>query len=77
MNEYKSWTILCIILILFFTNLKTKNERELGWTITLTILFFLYLTEQEIKNESKRRLINSMLIFAGTFSYLYFFTKEK
>ncbi len=45
--------------------------RRLGWTITITILIFLYAVEKEVNNEGTRRLINSVLIFAGTFSYLY------
>lgn len=45
--------------------------RRLGWTITITILIFLYAVEKEVSQEGTRRLINSVLIFAGTFSYLY------
>lgn len=77
MNSMTKWSIVCIVLIIIFTNLNSKNERILGWQITITILFLLYITEKEINNIEKRRLINSMLIFSGTFSYLYFFTKEK
>ena len=77
MNSMTKWSIVCIVLITIFTNLNSKNERILGWQITITILFLLYITEKEINNIEERRLINSMLIFSGTFSYLYFFTKEK
>lgn len=77
MNNMTKWSIVCIVLITIFTNLNSKNERILGWQITITILFLLYITEKEINNIEERRLINSMLIFSGTFSYLYFFTKEK
>ncbi len=37
--------------------------RRLGWTITITILIFLYAVEKEVNNEGTRRLINSVLIF--------------
>lgn len=77
MNSMTKWSIICIVLIIIFTNLNNKNERILGWQITITILSLLYITEKEINNIEERRLINSMLIFSGTFSYLYFFTKEK
>lgn len=77
MNSMTKWSIVCIVLIIIFTNLNNKNERILGWQITITILSLLYITEKEINNIEERRLINSMLIFSGTFSYLYFFTKEK
>lgn len=77
MNSMTKWSIVCIVLIIIFTNLNSKNERILGWQITITILSLLYITEKEINNIEERRLINSMLIFSGTFSYLYFFTKEK
>lgn len=77
MNNMTKWSIVCIVLIIIFTNLNNKNERILGWQITITILSLLYITEKEINNIEERRLINSMLIFSGTFSYLYFFTKEK
>lgn len=77
MNSMTKWSIVCIVLIIIFTHLNSKNERILGWQITITILFLLYITEKEINNIEERRLINSMLIFSGTFSYLYFFTKEK
>lgn len=77
MSSMTKWSIVCIVLIIIFTNLNNKNERILGWQITITILSLLYITEKEINNIEERRLINSMLIFSGTFSYLYFFTKEK
>lgn len=49
----------------------TQALRRLGWMITITVLIFLYVTEKEVSQEEMRRLINSVLIFAGTFAYLY------
>ena len=75
------WILISVFLGLFFVSygkdlfLRENNEefaiRRLGWTITIIILFFLYLTEQEFSSIETRRLVNSAFIFAGTFSYLY------
>lgn len=76
------WAIISIGLIAIFTSYgnKLRNQypasqekaiQKLGWTITIIILLCIYITEQTISNIQERRLINSMIIFAGTFSYLY------
>lgn len=84
------WVLLSIFLGMSFISygksllLHESNQefaiRRIGWTITIIILFFLYMTEQEISSAETRRLINNILIFAGTFSYLYclaFLANEK
>lgn len=54
----------------------TKSLQKLGWTITIVTLICIYITEQTIQNTQERRLINSIIIFASTFPYLYYLAKE-
>lgn len=56
--------------------LNTKNLQKLGWLITITTLLCIYITEQTISNTQERRLVNSIIIFASTFSYLYYLAQE-
>lgn len=55
---------------------KAKATKKLGWTITFVVLLCIYITEKTIIITEERRLINSMIIFAGTFSYLYFLAQN-
>lgn len=55
---------------------QNKALQKLEWTITITTLLCIYITEQTIKNNQERRLINSVIIFASTFSYLYYLAQE-
>lgn len=55
---------------------KEKATKKLGWTITFIVLLCIYITEKTIVITEERRLINSMIIFAGTFSYLYFLAQN-
>lgn len=85
-NEtFIQWVIISIILMISFIEygkklkndpLNTKNLQKLGWLITITTLLCIYITEQTISNTQKRRLVNSIIIFASTFSYLYYLAQE-
>lgn len=85
-NEtFLEWVTISIILMICFINYgnklrqnpyDTKPLQKLGWTITIVTLICIYITEQTIKNTQERRLINSIIIFASTFSYLYYLAKE-
>lgn len=85
-NEtFIQWVIISIILMISFIEygkklkndpLNTKNLQKLGWLITITTLLCIYITEQTISNTQERRLINSIIIFASTFSYLYYLAQE-
>ena len=55
---------------------KAKATKKLGWTITIITLLCIYITEQTIPNIQERRLINSVIIFASTFSYLYYLARQ-
>lgn len=80
-NRFILWSLISLLLIIIFiqygkklkkqSNSQEKAIKKIGWTITITILVCIYITEQTIPNTEERRLINSMIIFAGTFSYLY------
>lgn len=85
-QTFLTWTIISIGLALVFINYgntllkKThnhqKNLQKLGWIITITTLICIYITEQTISNTQERRLINSVIIFASTFSYLYYLAQQ-
>ena len=85
-NEtFIQWVIISIILMISFIeygkklkndSLNTKNLQKLGWLITITTLLCIYITEQTISNTQERRLVNSIIIFASTFSYLYYLAQE-
>ena len=85
-NEtFIQWVIISIILMISFIEygkklkndpLNTKNLQKLGWLITITTLLCIYITEQTISNTQERRLVNSLIIFASTFSYLYYLAQE-
>lgn len=85
-NEtFIQWVIISIILMISFIEygkklkndpLNTKNLQKLGWLITITTLLCIYITEQTISNTQERRLVNSIVIFASTFSYLYYLAQE-
>ena len=85
-NEtFIQWVIIIIILMISFIEygkklkndpLNTKNLQKLGWLITITTLLCIYITEQTISNTQERRLVNSIIIFASTFSYLYYLAQE-
>lgn len=85
-NEtFIQWIIISIILMISFIEygkklkndpLNTKNLQKLGWLITITTLLCIYITEQTISNTQERRLVNSIIIFASTFSYLYYLAQE-
>lgn len=80
-NRFLLWSLISLLLITIFiqygkklkkqSNSQEKTIKKIGWTITITILVCIYITEQTIPNTEERRLINSMIIFAGTFAYLY------
>ena len=85
-NEtFIQWVIISIILMISFIEygkklkndpLNTKNLQKLGWLITITTLLCIYITEQTISNTQEIRLVNSIIIFASTFSYLYYLAQE-
>lgn len=85
-NEtFIQWVIISTILMISFIEygkklkndpLNTKNLQKLGWLITITTLLCIYITEQTISNTQERRLVNSIVIFASTFSYLYYLAQE-
>lgn len=87
-NEtFYTWLLISIILMIFFTSYgnklflenpynQDKNIKKLGWIITITTLIAIYITEKTISNNQERRLINSLIIFASTFSYLYYLAKQ-
>jgi len=87
-NEtFYTWLLISIILMFFFTSYgnrlflenpydQDKNIKKLGWIITITTLIAIYITEKTIPNNQERRLINSLIIFASTFSYLYYLAKQ-
>lgn len=85
-NEtFIQWVIISIILMISFIEygkklkndpLNTKNLQKLGWLITIITLLCIYITEQTISNTQERRLVNSIIIFASTFSYLYYLAQE-
>ena len=85
-NEtFIQWVIISIILMISFIEygkklkndpLNTKNLQKLGWLITITTLLCIYITEQTISNTQERRLVNSIIIFVSTFSYLYYLAQE-
>lgn len=85
-NEtFIQWVIISIILTTSFIQygkkLKSnpynnKNLQKLGWLITITTLLCIYITEQTISNIQERRLINSIIIFGSTFSYLHYLAEE-
>ena len=58
-----------------YPQLTEKNRRKLGWTITFVTLLCIYITESTITSQTERRLINSVIIFSSTFSYLYFLAR--
>lgn len=82
-----TWVIISIVLVTIFINYgnkllqelpynQRKNLQKLGWTITIITLLCIYITEQTIPNTQERRLINSVIIFASTFSYLYYLAQQ-
>ena len=84
-QTFIQWVIINLILIFIFihygNNLKkntnhNKALKKLRWTITITTLLCIYITEQTIKNAQEKRLINSIIIFSSTFSYLYYLAQE-
>ena len=84
-QTFIQWIIISIILMICFINYgnklrtklyTTKSLQKLGWTITIGTLICIYITEQTIPNTQERRLINSIIIFASTFSYLYYLATE-
>lgn len=84
-QTFIQWIIISFILMISFINYgnnlkkitnQNKALQKLGWTITITTLLCIYITEQTIKNNQERRLINSVIIFASTFSYLYYLAQE-
>lgn len=84
-QTFIQWIIINLILIFIFiqygNNLKkntnqNKALKKLRWTITITTLLCIYITEQTIKNTQEKRLINSIIIFSSTFSYLYYLAQE-
>ena len=84
-QTFIQWVIISIILMISFINYgnnlrnspySNKALQKLGWTITITTLLCIYITEQTIENNQERRLINSVIIFASTFSYLYYLAQE-
>ncbi len=86
-ETFLKWIIISIFMIIFlieygnhlrkepFYN-KEKATKKLGWTITFIVLICIYIAEKTIVTIEERRLINSMIIFAGTFSYLYFLAQN-
>ncbi len=84
-ETFIKWTIISILLIVSFIHYGNKLRKnpydnkalqKLGWTITIVALLCIYITEQTIQNTQERRLINSVIIFASTFSYLYYLAEE-
>lgn len=86
-QTFLTWTIISIGLAIIFINYgntllrnpysnQQKNLQKLGWTITIITLLCIYITEQTIPNTQERRLINSVIIFASTFSYLYYLARQ-
>lgn len=86
-ETFLMWTVISISLAAIFIHYgnmlhknypdtNEKNLKKLGWTITLVVLLCIYITEQTINSIEERRLINSMIIFAGTFSYLYYLRNQ-
>lgn len=84
-QTFIQWIIISFILMISFINYgnnlkkitnQNKALQKLEWTITITTLLCIYITEQTIKNNQERRLINSVIIFASTFSYLYYLAQE-
>lgn len=84
-QTFRQWVLVNIILLISFihygNNLKKESNQnkalqKLRWTITVTTLLCIYITEQTIKNTQERRLINSIIIFSSTFSYLYYLAQE-
>ena len=84
-QTFIQWIIISIILMICFINYgnklrtkpyTTKSLQKLGWTITIVTLICIYITEQTIPNTQERRLINSIIIFASTYSYLYYLATE-
>lgn len=84
-QTFIQWIIISIILMISFINYgnnlrnslsSNKALHQLGWTITIITLLCIYITEQTIENNEERRLINSIIIFASTFSYLYYLAQE-
>lgn len=84
-QTFIQWVIISLILMISFIHYgnslrkdinQNKALQKLGWTITITTLLCIYITEQTIRNTQERRLINSIIIFSSTFSYLYYLAQE-
>ena len=86
-QTFITWALISIgLAIIFITygntllrspyNMQQKNLQKLGWTITIITLLCIYITEQTIPNTQERKLINSVIIFASTFSYLYYLAQQ-
>ena len=86
-QTFITWALISIGLAIIFINygntllrspynMQQKNLQKLGWTITIITLLCIYITEQTIPNTQERRLINSVIIFASTFSYLYYLAQQ-
>lgn len=86
-QTFLAWVIISIGLIIIFINYgnnllkdpynaQQKKIQKLGWTITFITLLCIYITEQTIPDIQERRIINSVIIFASTFSYLYYLAQQ-
>lgn len=82
-TQFFTWLIISITLLYVFINYgkniqrnhpnkKEKDLQKFRWTITIITLLCIYIVEENINNIEERRLINCVIIFASTFSYLYF-----
>lgn len=81
-----SWLIISILLACFFINygnslltknkyLQEQNTKKFGRIITIITILLIFQTEEKIKNIAERRLINSIIIFISTISYLTYIIK--
>lgn len=89
-NDFYEWIIIIIILAIILNTygnqllkqeqinaiLKEKKQQNYAKVLTVITLIFIYTTEKLIPNGYERRLINSVMIFASTFCYLYFLEKQ-
>ncbi len=53
-----------------------QEEQKIKWKITIITLLFIYITDKNIENNEERLLINSIIVFSATLSYLYFLYKK-
>lgn len=89
-NDFYEWIIIIVILAIILnaygnqllkqeqtnSNLKEKDEQNYAKVLTVVTLIFIYTTEKLIPDRYERRLVNSVIIFASTFCYLYFLEKQ-